>query len=152
MADTAPIPNFTEVAQAWQLQLEAEREQIENQKKGLDLRQSRIKKREVEQAEKDKQLSEWERALNKQYEEVRRLVNVKKAQEKAEQDLTDADRRMKQVNERLRQAEELEAANKLRQEELIAKEQRILEREKTYREKIRQETVDAVFKNLTKSA
>lgn len=59
-----------------QEELTAREDAISRAKTGLDLRSSRVKKRERDLDEREKQLGEWEKVLTAKFEELHRIRNA----------------------------------------------------------------------------
>jgi hypothetical protein len=67
---------ISELASKLEAELEAQKEELAKRKIGLDLRQSRIKKKEVDQNERDIQVQQYEKLLDQKYEELSRKQNA----------------------------------------------------------------------------
>lgn len=136
------MPDVLELAKEMQADFDKQREEMENLKKGLNLRAAKVKKAERELEEKNKQLAEWEVALNKKYEEVSRMENAKFLEMKAQQEVAKAEQERIEIR-RIAEETELKLAEiKLREEEVVAREQAVTQREKGYREKIKRQVAD----------
>lgn len=149
MADISEL-DFASLAQQLNDFFDAQKNEITNLKKGLDLRTARIKATERDVEEKKKQLDEWDKVLNKKYEEVSRLDNARKMEEGARLEHVEADRKIadaqKQLDEVTVKLKEVEA----REKEVVLRELAVSDREKNYRKTIKEETIGAIFKNFTK--
>lgn len=140
---------FSQLAEEAQILLDTQAQEIQSQKKGLDLRAAKVKKSERDIAEKEKQLAEWEAALTKQYDEVSRIKNAvrletkaSEAEERANMTLEQAELKLKEANQAIKQAE-------LMREEILDREERCTAREKDMRERIRQELAGGLLKSFT---
>lgn len=131
-----------ELAKEMQADFDKQKEELENSRKGLNLRAAKIKKAEGEITEKEKQLGEWERVLNQKYEEVSRMENAKFIEMRAQQDVAKAEQQRAETRRVLEETEKRLLEIKLREEEVVAREQAVTQREKDYREKIRREIAD----------
>jgi exonuclease VII large subunit len=138
------MADVLQLAQEIEQTFTQEREAIDNLKKGLDLRVAKVKKRERDIDEREKQLAEWERALNAKYEEVSRIENAKELEEKARIKNADTELTFKNVVAERQKAEQSLIEVQARQDEVLKRELAVSEREKTYREKIRREFADSL--------
>lgn len=136
------MPDVLELAKEMQADFDKQRIEVENLKKGLDLRAAKVKKAEKEIEEKNKQLAEWEIALNKKYEEVSRIENAKFLEMKAEQEVAKAEQERIEIRKIAEDTEKKLAEIKLREEEVVVREQEVTQREKDYREKIKRQVAD----------
>lgn len=136
------MPDVLELAKEMQADFNRQQEEMENLKKGLNLRAAKVKKAERELEEKNKQLAEWEIALNKKYEEVSRIENAKFLEMKAEQEVAKAEQERIEIRKIAEDTEKKLAEIKLREEEVVVREQEVTQREKDYREKIKRQVAD----------
>lgn len=127
------------LAQEMQSEFDQLKAELDNQKQSITMRTAKVKKAEVANAEKEKQLNEWEKVLNKKYEEVQRMENAKFLEMKANQEFGNAQAEKEQAVKIKKETESLIDELKLRESEVQAREMALTEREKQYRAKIKQE-------------
>ena len=130
------------LAQEIQAEFYKQKVEIDNLKKGLDLRMARVKKAERDAQEKNVQLADWEKVLNKKYEEVSRMENAKFLELRAQQDNVKAEEQRKDALRISEETEKMLMEVKQRQTEVQAREVAVTEREKDYRQKIKREVAD----------
>lgn len=137
------------IAQQAQELVEKEKQEIDGQKKGLDLRMARIKKRENEIDERDKQLAEWEKALNKKYEEISRIENAKLLEMRANDQETKAQIKLAEANKLAEEGRQKLAEVALREQQVLDRELAVTTREKEYRTKLQQEFAQSLVAGIT---
>jgi len=124
-------------------------QEIDGQKKGLDLRMARIKKRESEIAERDKQLGEWEKVLTKKYDEVSRIENARLLEMRANDQETKAQIKLAEANKTLEAAKKQLAEAALREQQVLDRELAVTTREKEFRTKLQQEFAQSLVAGIT---
>lgn len=137
------------IAQQAQDLVKLQQDEINGQKKGLDLRMARIKHRETEIAERDKQLAEWEKALNKKYEEVSRIENARLLEMRATDQETKAQIKLAEANKLAEQAKAKLSEVALREQQVLDRELAVTTREKEYRTKLQQEFAQSLVAGIT---
>lgn len=138
------------MAEEAQKEIEIQQAEIEKDKKGLSLRTGRVKKRENDALEKEKQLAEWERALNAKYEEVSRIENAKFLEMKSSQENEKAGMRLEEARKLIIEAESKMAEAKMMEEQVLEREKKVLAREKNMRERIKNEVAQGLLKGFLK--
>ena len=141
--------DILQAAQEAQDFIKTQQDEIEGKKKGLDLRMARIKKRETDIQDREKQLAEWEVVLNRKYEEVSRLENAtlleSRAQDqeiKAEAKLAEARKKAEKVDVQLKEIA-------IREQQVLDRELAVTTREKEYRTKLQQEFAQSLVAGIT---
>lgn len=140
---------FLQLADEADKLVKAQLDEVEKAKVGLNLRTARVKKSERDAQEKEKQLAEWEQALNRKYEEVSRLENAKFLETKANQQNERASQMLAKAEELKTKAEAELAEAKFMKEEITARELAITAREKDMRERIKREVADGLLKSFS---
>lgn len=141
--------SLIQIAEEAQKMVDAQLEEVEKLKVGLNLRQARVKKAERDAQEKEKQLAEWDKALNKKYEEVSRLENARFMEVKASQQNEHAGAKLEEAKALVKKAEaDLAEAKQLRAE-ITEHELAVTAREKDMRERIRREVADSLLTSFT---
>lgn len=141
--------DIIEIAQQAQDLVKSQQHEIDAQKKGLDLRMARIKKREGDVAEREKQLSEWETVLNKKYEEVSRLENASILESRAKDQDNKAQMRLAEAMKKAEAAQAKLAEAELREQQVLERELTVTTREKEYRTKLQQEFAQSLVAGIT---
>lgn len=137
------------IAQQAQDEVTKLHQEIDGQKKGLDLRMARIKKRESEIAERDKQLGEWEKVLTKKYDEVSRIENARLLEMRANDQETKAQIKLAEANKTLEAAKNKLAEAALREQQVLDRELAVTTREKEFRTKLQQEFAQSLVAGIT---
>lgn len=140
---------FLQLADEADKLVKAQLDEVEKAKVGLNLRTARVKKSERDAQEKEKQLAEWEQALNRKYEEVSRMENAKFLETKANQQNERASQMLAKAEELKTKAEAELAEAKFMKEEITARELAITAREKDMRERIKREVADGLLKSFS---
>lgn len=140
---------FLQLADEADKLVKAQLDEVEKAKVGLNLRTARVKKSERDAQEKEKQLAEWEQALNRKYEEVSRLENAKFLETKANQQNERASQMLAKAEELKTNAEAELAEAHLMKEEITARELAVTAREKDMRERIKREVADGLLKSFS---
>lgn len=130
-------------------ELDAREVEVENLKKGATLRTAQVKKREQQAQEKEVQLAEWEKVLNRKYEEVSRLENAKLMELRSQENHEKTIQKRKEVEVLLKEANEKLAEAKMLRDEVLKRELAVTEREKKTREEVRIEIAQGFLKNIT---
>ena len=141
--------DILQLAQQAQDIVNSQQKEIDGQKKGLDLRMARIKHREKDVDERDKQLAEWEVALNKKYEEVSRIENARLLEMRANDQETKAQIKLAEARKTADDAKAKLAEVTLREEQILARELAVTTREKEYRTKLQQEFAQSLVAGIT---
>ena len=110
---------------------------------------ARIKKREGDIAEREKQLSEWEAVLNKKYEEVSRLENASILESRAQDQDNKAQMRLAEARKDAEEAQKKLAEVTLREAQILERELAVTTREKEYRTKLQQEFAQSLVAGIT---
>lgn len=140
---------FLQLADEADKLVKAQLDEVEKAKVGLNLRTARVKKSERDAQEKEKQLAEWERELDKKYEEVSRMENAKFLESKANQQNERASQMLAKAEELKTKAEAELAEAHFMKEEIAARELAITAREKDMRERIKREVADGLLKSFS---
>jgi hypothetical protein len=143
------MPNILKFAEEAQSQIDKQLKEIEGKNKALSMRTGRVKKRETAANERDKQLGEWEKALEKKYEEVQRLDAAKLAELRSQENDLKADNKLEEARELTKKNDEKLAQIKQREAEVLAREKEATKREKGMRKKLQAEFAESLVKGLT---
>jgi hypothetical protein len=140
---------FLQLADEADKLVKAQLDEVEKAKVGLNLRTARVKKSERDAQEKEKQLAEWELALNRKYEEVSRMENAKFLESKANQQNERASQMLAKAEDLKTKAEAELAEAHFMKEEIAARELAVTAREKDMRERIKREVADGLLKSFS---
>lgn len=141
--------NFISLAQKAEEAIKIQLDDIAKKNKALAMRLGRVKAREKASDEKEKQLGEWEKALNKLYEEVSRKQNAIDLEVKSRQDASDIEEKFKETQILAKEAEEKLLEAKAREAEAQKREEAVTKREKEYRKKIETDFASDLIKGFT---
>jgi len=142
MADTKSFIQLAEEAEKF---IKIQKEEIDKKNKSISMRTGRVKKQEQQALEKEKQLKEWETALNAKYEEISRIENAKFLELRANQDNERAGQKLAEAQKLSKQAEEMMAEAKAMKEEIYKREEKCTIREKGMRERIKNEVAQGLM-------
>lgn len=143
------VKDFMELAQEMQDDINRQREELDNVSKSITMRTGKVKKRETAAEEKEKQLSEWEKALDRKYEEISRLENSKLMELRANEQMELATSKLTEARTLEDKAKEVIKEAEFREQQILEREMAVTEREKTFREKIRREFADSFVAGIT---